>query len=186
MKLGLILPEYHKAVHTTSDIQEHIPRLYRLAMECDHIVEGGVRYVVSSWAFIAGCAIRGGRVDSYCWNLIPEIAAAIDLCGEAEVPWYFHEGDWLQQTVPENDLLFIDTNHFYSQLKAELALHGPKATRYIVLHDTVTFGKVGADHKTPGLWQAVEEFIADGQWTIKEHYTNNNGLTILEKMYGNS
>jgi hypothetical protein len=34
-----------------------------------------------------------------------------------------------------------------------------------------------------GLWPAVEEFLRDNKnWVIKERYTNNNGLTILEKV----
>ena len=35
---------------------------------------------------------------------------------------------------------------------------------------------------TCGLWKAVEEFLTENDnWIIKERYTNNNGLTILEK-----
>ena len=34
-----------------------------------------------------------------------------------------------------------------------------------------------------GLWPAIEEFLSfNRNWTIKERYTNNNGLTILEKI----
>ena len=34
-----------------------------------------------------------------------------------------------------------------------------------------------------GLWPAVEEFLENNtNWKIKERYTNNNGLTILEKI----
>ncbi len=177
----LIEPEFENAKSQKSDINEHIQVLHDLATECDTIVEAGVRYVVSTWAFVWGCACRGGRVDSYCMTMLPEIQRAIDLCGSEEVPWYFYEGDWLKQEIPETDLLFIDTNHFYSQLKEELRIHGPKARKYIVLHDTENFGQVGADEKSPGLWQAVEEFVAEGNWRIKEHYTNCNGLTVLEK-----
>lgn len=178
----LVEPEFENAKNQKSDINEHIQVLHDLATECDTIVEAGVRYVVSTWAFIWGCACRGGRVDSYCMTMLPEIQRAIDLCASEEVPWYFHEGDWLQEEIPKTDLLFIDTNHFYSQLKEELCAHGSKARKYIVLHDTESFGIIGADRKSPGLWQAVEEFIAESDWKIKEHYTNCNGLTVLEKV----
>jgi len=34
-----------------------------------------------------------------------------------------------------------------------------------------------------GLWPAVEEFINEHpEWKIKERFTNNNGLTILERV----
>ncbi len=182
MKSYAIHDEYSKAREIPSDMNEHIDTLFDLATECNSVVEGGVRWVVSTWAFILGCACKDGEVHSYCWNLLPEIQRAIDICKDEEVSWHFYDGDWLNRDIPECDLLFIDTNHFYSQLKEELRIHGPKAKKYIVLHDTVRFGRVGADDKSPGLWQAVKEFVAEGSWQIKNHYTYCNGLTILERV----
>jgi hypothetical protein len=177
-----IKQEYDDARDTPSDINEHMETLFNLASECNSVVEAGVRYVVSTWAFVYGCACRGGKVDSYCWTLLPEIQRAINICKSAGVSWDFHDGDWLKGEVPVCDLLFIDTNHFYSQLKEELRVHGPKAARYIVLHDTEHFGLVGADGQTPGLWQAVEEFVNKGSWRVKEHRRYCNGLTTLERI----
>jgi hypothetical protein len=37
---------------TPSDINEHLPTLLRYAQECDHITEMGVRWVVSTYAFV--------------------------------------------------------------------------------------------------------------------------------------
>lgn len=173
--------EFHHAATTKGDIEQHLGRLYELALECDHVVEGGVRYVVSTWAFILGCSCRGGKVVSYCWNMLPEIQRAIDLCSREGVPWEFHDGDWLTQEIPETDMLFIDTNHNYSQLADELAKHGPKARKYIVMHDTTSFGEVSQDGSRPGLWKAVKDFVAKGKWRVKERYTHNNGLTVLER-----
>jgi hypothetical protein len=174
--------EYLEACRNDSDMKEHMPTLYNLARECSHVAEGGVRYVVSTWAWIWGCACTGGEVHSYCWTEIPEITRAKQICENEGIRWCFYDGDWLQRDIPETDLLFIDTNHFYSQLKEELRVHGPKARRYIVLHDTVTYGEIGADGTKPGLWQAVEELEAEGQWRIKEHYGNCNGLTVLKRV----
>lgn len=181
MSIQLIQREYENARDTPSDINEHVETLYNLALECNVIVEGGVRWVVSTWAFILGCACRGGEVHSYCWTLLPEIQRAIDLCQDEKVPWHFYGGDWLNREIPECDLLFIDTNHFYSQLKEELRVHGLRVQKYIAFHDTVSFGIVGADEKSPGLWQAIEELMAEGDWKIKDHYTHCHGLTVLEK-----
>ena len=33
-----------------------------------------------------------------------------------------------------------------------------------------------------GLWPAIEEFlVSNPEWILKERFTNNNGLTVLEK-----
>ena len=37
-----------------SDINEHLPTLKKYAEECEHITEMGVRWVVSTFAFMAG------------------------------------------------------------------------------------------------------------------------------------
>lgn len=165
-----------------ADMWEHMDVLRDLATECEHVVEGGVRYVVSTWALILGCACRGGKVVSYCWNMLPEIERALRICAEEGVSWEFHEGDWLQLEIPETDFLFIDTNHAYEQLTRELKLHAPKARKYIAMHDTVRFGEVGADGKRPGLWQAIQEFVAEGEWEITRQYKCCNGLTVLERV----
>jgi hypothetical protein len=100
--------------------------------------------------------------------------------------------------IEETDLLFIDTWHVYQQLKKEFELHADKSRKYIILHDTTTFGENGEGiastninivtgqieaipHK--GLWPAVEEFLeSNTKWKLKERYTNNNGLTVLERV----
>ena len=40
--------------NTKSDINEHLPALRDLASKCDTVIEMGVRYCVSTWAFIEG------------------------------------------------------------------------------------------------------------------------------------
>jgi hypothetical protein len=87
----------------------------------------------------------------------------------------------LQAEIEETDLLFIDTLHTYDQLREELRRHGGKARRYIVLHDTSTFGEQGEVPDSRGLWPAVQEFLVQGTFHLKERRTNNNGLTILER-----
>jgi len=42
-------------------------------------------------------------------------------------------------------------------------------------------GVGGMYEQEEGLWKAVEEFVADGTWRVKQRYTNNNGLTVLQK-----
>jgi hypothetical protein len=173
--------EYQKAACRPSDIHEHMDRLYELAAMCDSVVEGGVRWVASTWAFLYGCALRGGRVMSYDHRITPEAKAAQLLCDEIGIAWDLQEKDWLQVEIPETDLLFIDTDHTYRQLREELNRHGDRARRYIVLHDTETYRDVGMDGKSPGLWAAIDEFLVDGRWHLSEHHTRNNGLTVLAR-----
>ncbi len=41
----------------------------------------------------------------------------------------------------------------------------------------------GSQSALQGLWTALETFLeANTDWKIKEHYENNNGLTILERI----
>jgi len=68
---------------------------------------------------------------------------------------------WPASGNPRTDLLFIDTRHVYRQLCDELARHGSKARKYMCWHDTTTFGDAGEDGSRPGLWHAVEEWVAE-------------------------
>jgi hypothetical protein len=63
-----------------------------------------------------------------------------------------------------------------------LRRHAARARRYIVLHDTTTFGEQGEAEGQRGLWPAVEEFLAQGGFRLKQRSTNNNGLTVLERI----
>ena len=82
----------------------------------------------------------------------------------------------------ECDFLFIDTLHDYDQLKEELRIHSSAARKYIGLHDTETFAENGETRGKEGIWRAVEEFVSQGEWKIKERFRNNNGLTILSRI----
>lgn len=53
------------------------------------------------------------------------------------------------------DLLLIDSLHTYQQALAEMQMHHHRVRRYIVLHDTETFGEIGEDGGR-GLKTAVE------------------------------
>jgi hypothetical protein len=90
-------------------------------------------------------------------------------------------------------MIFIDTWHSQKQLREELKLHGNAARKYLVFHDTHTYGV--RDEQTDwaanpnrkampnqGLLPAIIEFvIANPHWQFKMHKSNNNGLTVLER-----
>jgi hypothetical protein len=69
--------------------------------------------------------------------------------------------------------LFIDTEHNYQQVTAELNLHADKVSTYIIFHDTATFADLRSG--------VYDWLFKHPEWKLKEEYTNNNGLTIFER-----
>jgi hypothetical protein len=172
---------YARECARLSDIYTHLPVLRRYAAETEHVTEMGVRTVVSSWAFLVA---QPPRMVSYDIVRGPEIDELVRL-GTALTSFEFKLADTREAEIEETDLLFIDTDHTYARLKVELAKHAPQTRQWIILHDTVAFGAVGADGERPGLWSAVEEFVASsaGLWRILQHTADNNGLTILGRPF---
>lgn len=184
----MINENFIKAKNTPSDIHEHMDTLYNLAKECSHITEMGVRNVVSTWAFMLRDPEKLVGIDIHTNDNVL-------IAKEAYPKWEFIQADTTKIEIEKTDLLFIDTLHIYSQLKKELDLHAKNVNKYIVLHDTTTYGHVDeptswqtpeimenykVENKT-GLIPAINEFLNDNpEWVIFKEYTNNNGLTILK------
>lgn len=188
---------------TPSDINEHMSSLLKYAAKCTHITECGVRSVVSSYAFAVGLRNKPSnklvQVDLE-WH--PNLAIFKQQCMREGVNVVFYQQSDLECPIEETELLFIDTWHVYAQLKRELDRWNPHVTKYIILHDTtvdewdgesIRMGMDMAEQARTtgypeeeirkGLWPAVEEFLADHpEWKLKERFTNNNGLTILERV----
>lgn len=166
---------FEQLVRTPSDINEHLEALRDLASECRHVTEMGVRYIVSTWAFVEGLGKGSSLVSidivepSYYGADISKVERA---CEEKGIRFKFIKASTLEVEIERTDLLFIDTLHTYGQLKSELMLHADKARKYIVLHDTTS---------CPEMWPAVEELLAEGKWKIRVRYAHNNGVTVLER-----
>lgn len=171
-------------VNTKSDINEHLPTLLEYGKECKHITEMGVRWVVSTWAFL--CA-RPETLISYDiqhpskWGA--DINDVYNAANQIHTSYSFRLSDVLAVNIEPTDLLFIDTLHQYKQLKQELDKHASKVNKYIVLHDTSKFEFIDElSGAQGGLWPAIEEFLSNNSgWELLKRYTNNNGLTILSK-----
>jgi cephalosporin hydroxylase len=172
----MIQAHYDAAVRTTSDINEHLPTLLNLANECNHVTEFGVRWGASTCAFMMSTA----RLVSYDIVQHPAALRLFEVAFEEGRQAEFIQADTLKLgTIDETDLLFIDTLHNYGQLLQELFTFHGSVRKYIVLHDTVTYGERG-ESGGPGLMQAVREFLTTfPRWEIKQHYQNNNGLMVL-------
>jgi hypothetical protein len=190
-----ILEQFQLRVNHPSDINEHMMALKNYASECSHITEMGVRSVVSTWAFLAANPKKLVSIDIVQCPIQMAAAAASD----AGIDFKFIIADTSDPKleIEPTDLLFIDTWHVYDQLKQEFKLHANKAKKYIILHDTTTFGQMGEPNVSKlkidittgayipfkGLWPAVEEFLTENKnWVLNKRFTHNNGLTILERI----
>lgn len=167
---------YHNLCVQPSDINEHLPVLRALATQCCAVTELGVRNAVSTAAFVVA---RPKRLRCCDIERSPAVDVVAKHASDADVQFSFELGDSRQIEAGACDLLFIDTRHTRAQLTAELERHGHLVARWIVLHDTVTFGERGNDGGE-GLLPAVREFLARYPWRIAKEYTNNNGLMVLE------
>jgi hypothetical protein len=186
-----------------SDINEHIETLYNYSKECTSVMELGVRGCISSWAFVKGLLDNNNTTKKFFMNDIVNcdidylLNSTKDLPIEVKYEWISD----LDLVVNENyDLVFIDTWHIYGQLIRELNKFSKITNKYIIMHDTETYkinseegcGKTIEERKEQtgftreeivnGLQLAVDEFLEkNNEWKIKEVFTNNNGLTILQK-----
>ena len=168
--------EYERRKKMTLDINEHLETLFSLALKCSHITEFGVREGHST------VALAAGKPEILCsYDIKEPDAAFVDMIRACVPAYQFHQDSTLDVVIKPTNLLLIDTYHTYDQLSQELDRHADKVWNYIVLHDTETFGEQGEDGSTPGLMAAVEELMAKGEWVNMTHYTNNNGLTVLER-----
>lgn len=178
------------------DINEHLQTLRNYAASCDHVTEMGTRFAVSTYAFLIAKPKKVVSIDLNYKFFSPYQNEIQNFANYVGTEFLFVEGDVLDLDIEETDFLFIDTLHTYNQLSQELRKHESKVKKWIALHDTVTFGykdedfyqngavseKVRLPITKQGLYPAVLDFLETNKnWVIKEHFTNNNGLTILER-----
>jgi len=175
--------KYVNRCNTKGDINEHIYTLRQYALECNHITELGVWKINSTWGLLAGYPKKMISIDKtdpkeYGSNInqVYDIVKPI-------IDFKFIQASTLDIEIEETDLLFIDTWHVYRQLKAELTLHGNKARKYIIMHDTQTYGWHNSGGGGFGLKKAIDEFMEENKhWVVDKIFTNNNGLTILKRV----
>ena len=162
--------EYKVAVDSPSDINEHLPILRSLANECERVTELGVREGCSTRAFL----VHRNKLRSYDLYISPHVNHLFDLAKSVGRDFQYIMANSLEIDLEECDMLFIDTDHTYDQLSKELKKHHSKVNKYIALHDTVSYKNQ--------LMPAITVFLSNNpEWSIKDHYTNNNGLMVLEK-----
>jgi hypothetical protein len=144
--------------------------MLKYGKQCEHITEMGVRNVVSTWGWIGS---NPKKLICYDIRRSNEVQDAIDTAADLGLDFTFHEADTRIIEIEETDLLFIDTEHTYDQMQKELELHGNKARKFIIFHDTAYCHEMNV---------AIKEFMeANPHWVDEEEVTNNNGFKIIKR-----
>jgi GT2 family glycosyltransferase len=168
---------YEMCLRHKCDTNELFPVLRSYAEKCDHLTEFGVRGVFTTWAFLAR---RPRRMVSYDIDYNPNIEGAKKEAAAAGISFEFRQENTLDAVIEPTDLLFIDTTHSYAHLKAELAHHAASVRKYILIHDTESFGTKDEIGDGPGEKLAITEFLAvHPEWSEVQHIKESNGMTVL-------
>ena len=170
----------------------HLPRLREYATGCDLAIEFGTRHGASASALLLGAR----HVISYDLQTSLHHPALVRAAGDR---WEFRQQDTLTAPVTPCELLFLDSRHTYAHLAAELARHTGVVARWLIFHDTMTFGSIGADGESGspgfqltrgaqiprahyGIRLAIDELqIRDPSWHLIAHHPESHGLLILER-----
>lgn len=181
------LESYYRVIKKEpSDINEHLDLLRDLASQCEHVTEFGMRGANGSTvAFLVAQPATFIAWDLNPWSIVSQsVANLIALKGRTN--FMPRCGNTLEIVTEPTDLLFIDTYHVAKQLKAELERHADplemRVKKYIIFHDTQTFGTKGEDGSEPGLRAAIRWFQKEHsfpQWQLMHDLPNNNGLVVL-------
>ncbi len=170
----------------------HLPRLRQYAQDCDLAIEFGTRHGASASALLLGAR----RVISYDLAVSDHHAA---LHRAAGARWTFCQQDSCRAPVTPCDLLFLDSRHTYAHTAAELDRHADVVTRWLIFHDTMTFGTIGADGESGcpsfqlprgaviprehyGIRLAIDELqMRDSTWRLEAHFPESHGLLVLKR-----
>jgi hypothetical protein len=83
--------------------------------------------------------------------------------------------------LEEFDVLFVDSAHTADCVEKELKTHAYKVNKFIIFHDTHTFGDVGEDGGE-GIKKPIYDFLSKNQeWKIIYEVNHNNGMIIIGK-----
>ena len=161
------------------DIKTHLPTLSRYASACQVVVEFGVRTGNSTTALLHGLEQAAEPAQLFSYDLE---RPSFDAPPLENVQWRFQQADTAAlATIPECDLLFVDTLHTAAQVKAELT-HARSVRHWIILHDTITWGSTG-ERGQPGITDPIYQFLAGhaNEWCVHAHWPDCNGLLCLRR-----
>lgn len=171
--------EYNKILEIESDIKDLLPVLYNYAYKCDSVIELGVRTGLSTRVFLNTNLKKLTSLDLSEDYYVRDLFNVADII-KRNYKYIIHDS----KTYPIDtnyDLLFIDTEHTFDQLSAELNHYHNYINKYIIIHDVFIYGTL-PDNPNVGLLPAIFNFILqNSQWKIENYNINSNGLLILER-----
>lgn len=160
------------------DLNEHFDFIRATASKCEIVAEFTKRRE-SSIAIAAG---RPKKLISYQMEPDEVLSKLEIMAGETIFDWHLGLDSLGGELTQDVDMLFFDTEMSSQRLKRELALHGSKSKRYIIVTGTEAFGAQAEGEKAPGLWDAIHWWIKNNpEWFIANHFENQYGLTLLSK-----
>jgi hypothetical protein len=140
--MDILIKKFRTMCNTASDINEHLPTLFRYAKQCNSALELGVRGCVSSWAISAGLLENKNGVKKRIFMndsrecQIGELVDILEPLGiDVKYEWK-NDLEIVFGADEKYDMVFIDTWHVYGQIKRELEKFSAVATKYIIMHDT--------------------------------------------------
>jgi GT2 family glycosyltransferase len=161
---------------THSDINRHLDTIYKYAQKCNVGIEFGCRTGNSTFALLLGLQYLYSCDTAHLQSTYDFLNPYF---GDRFIRYHGYSFDF--DIIDEADLLFVDSAHTYETVSKELLLHGHKIKKYIIFHDTVSFGITGEDGGE-GILKAINEFLeANPEWKIVHQVDYNNGLMIIER-----
>lgn len=171
---------YAEACNVVSDVFMHCPTIREFSRRCESVTELGLN---SSGVCIAALAgqppkyIGYGKDKKHVEVLAGKLPEDV---GKTHVR--LRVGDSLKIQIQPTELLILDTYHSYTRLKQELLKHAGNVTRYLMIVNSYAFAVRGEDGASPGIMDAVAEFLKDHKrWSIVHNETKNNGLLVLQR-----
>lgn len=202
MNENVLRERYDTLCVTPSDINEHLPTFVAAVNElhAQKVIELGVRYGVSTIAWMQGLLTTGGHLWSVdCSFPVPANPLSDVGCDNVNLldpqgplgvnqQWSFLLGydTWLEtlNMLPKTDVdvIFIDTNHVYEETLVELDLYYPRVRKggRIFLHDTAieTTGNATTEQPPFPVHTAMREFCVERNLEFANN-PNNSGLGTI-------
>jgi glycosyltransferase involved in cell wall biosynthesis len=170
---------YAAALQESSDIGEHLNILFRMASCVDRVTS-----ITADGAALSTAAFVNAMPKcfiTYCNLQTPEIIrlrSAAKIAGLDYIYEQYRSGIQIEPT----DLLFIDTIKTEEVITRELNEYAGNVRKYMIFHDTETYGIVGELPGSRGIWAAITRFIRQhSEWRLFQHYSHCHGLTVLER-----
>lgn len=159
--------------HTPEYMLVH-DEIRKLVKQCDSYTEFGVN---QGTTLAIALLEKVKKIRAYDIKLAPYNKAKHHFeqyAAEHNLDYVAMEANTLKCSIEPVDMLYIDTLHVYDHLSRELALHGNKARKYIVFHDTFK--------PTQQLKQAIREFVGKNpHWQVITECDDSVGFMTIAR-----